>query len=111
MRPLIDAHNARCIPTCVSDTKRGACHADWKVRLASISRVLRQRASSPGTQRNDDPRPARLAITDRDLGLRLPDVELAGLTGPIDRALIGALIDEERANLAQESATIVLPPT
>ena len=51
--------------------------------------------------RNDDIRLAGLAVTDRDLVLRFPHVELADLTGPIDRALKRALIDEERPDLAQ----------
>jgi hypothetical protein len=50
-------------------------------------------------------------VADRDLVLRFPDVELADLTGPIDGALKRALIDEQRADLAQVVSTIVLPPT
>ena len=45
----------------------------------------RRRASSPGTRRR--PSPPRLAVPDRDLGLRLPQIELADLARPIDRAL------------------------
>jgi hypothetical protein len=38
--------------------------------------------------RDDDPRPPGLALADRDLGLGLPEIELADLSRPIDRAPI-----------------------
>jgi hypothetical protein len=40
-------------------------------------------------------------MPDRNLGLRLPEVELADLARAVDGALVGALGDEERAHLAQ----------
>jgi hypothetical protein len=40
-------------------------------------------------------------VADRDLGPRLPEVELADLPGPVDGALIGAPRGEPRADLAQ----------
>jgi hypothetical protein len=42
-----------------------------------------------------------LSVADRDLGLRLPEVELAELGRSIDGALVGALGTEDRAQLAQ----------
>jgi hypothetical protein len=44
---------------------------------------------------------AGLAVPDRDLALGLPEVELADLTRPIDRALIGPRRQEHRSDLAQ----------
>jgi hypothetical protein len=40
-------------------------------------------------------------VADRDLGPRLPDVELADLAGPIDRALKRPRRDEQRPDFAQ----------
>jgi hypothetical protein len=42
-----------------------------------------------------------LPVTDRDLGLGLPEVDLADLGGPVDGALVGALGGKARAHLAQ----------
>ena len=52
--------------------------------------------------RDDHPAPARLAVTDRDLRPRLPDIELADLARPVDGALKRpARRREQRPNLAQ----------
>ena len=40
-----------------------------------------------GQARDNDPRPASLAVTDRHLRARLPQIELADLPRPIDRPL------------------------
>jgi hypothetical protein len=51
--------------------------------------------------RNDDPARASLAMTDRHLELGLPDVELADLARPIDRALRRPRRAKQRPHLAQ----------
>jgi hypothetical protein len=40
-------------------------------------------------------------VADRDLGLGLPEVELAELAGPVDGALVGAPGGQQRPQLAQ----------
>ena len=64
--------------------------------------------SSPSTRR-DRPRP-RLAIPDGDLFLRLPDVELADLARPIDRALKGPR-GSNNGRISDIRVEIVLPPS
>ena len=49
----------------------------------------------------DHPAAAGLAVADRDLGPRLPEVELADLPGSVDGALVGAPGGKARAHLAQ----------
>jgi len=51
--------------------------------------------------RDNDIALAGLAMTDRDLVPGLPEVELADLPGPINRALVGARRPEHRAHLTQ----------
>jgi len=50
---------------------------------------------------DDDPRTARLAVADRHRLSRLPEVELADLARAVDGALVGALMAEQRPDLAQ----------
>ena len=60
----------------------------------------RPRAEPRETERADNHVPlARLPIADRDLPLRLPQIELGHVPRPVDRALIGPLIQEERTHL------------
>jgi hypothetical protein len=47
-----------------------------------------------------DPAATRLAVADRDLASRLPEVELQQLPGAVDRALVGAPALIKRAQLA-----------
>jgi hypothetical protein len=51
-------------------------------------------------RRNDHPAAPRLAVADRDLGLRLPEVELADLAGAVDGPLVGPRRTEDGAQLA-----------
>jgi hypothetical protein len=51
--------------------------------------------------RDDDIALAGLALADRDLIAGLPQVELADLPGPVDRALKGARRTQQRPHLAQ----------
>jgi hypothetical protein len=51
----------------------------------------------------DDEAAARLAVADRDLSLRLAEVELAKLAGAVDRSLVGARRRQKpRPDLAQQ---------
>lgn len=49
----------------------------------------------------DHPAAPGLPVADRNLGLGLPKIELAELTGTVDGALVGALGSQQRAQLAQ----------
>ena len=83
-----------------ADPPHAAPHPPQHVRRF-LGEHQRPGAEPREAQRADDHVPlARLPIADRDLPLRLPQIELQHVPGPIDRPLEGPLISEERPHLA-----------
>jgi hypothetical protein len=72
--------------------------------MSSHSLEKNQRAADrarPAKLAGHDPGAAGLAVADRDLAARFPQVELQQLPGPVDGALIGPPALEHRPDLAQ----------
>src|SRR5450755_4660235 len=82
-----------------ADPLKAAPHPPQHVRRL-LGEHQRARAEPCIAQHPDNDIPlTRLAVADRDLELRLPQIELDQITRPIHRPLIRPLIDKERADL------------